>query len=88
MNVRWSVGDETVISAGGNDKCLFQWKYTMGESDGKGGEENDRGSFVDEGNASLDSGDNNDLPSPPPYVLMAPTGGDEGGCVKPWLGEV
>lgn len=29
MNVRWSVGDEFLISCGGGDKCIFQWKHIL-----------------------------------------------------------
>eukprot|EP01040_Poterioochromonas_malhamensis_P009806 gene9806-10650_t len=31
MNIQWSAGDEYLISVGGNDKCIFQWKHVMSE---------------------------------------------------------
>lgn len=37
MNVKWTCGDECLISAGGNDKCLFQWRHRMAEGGGGGG---------------------------------------------------
>jgi hypothetical protein len=109
MNVRWSVGDETVISAGGNDKCLFQWKHVMNEN--RSNPHTSRLGLV----LRLDLGfvlvlglrtyhtltlaltnDNNRDYHDKGYKseeevldsLQAPTGGDESGCVKPWLGAV
>jgi hypothetical protein len=32
-NVRWTLGDEYLISVGGNDRCVFQWKHEMMKSD-------------------------------------------------------
>jgi WD40 repeat protein len=32
MNVRWTVGDEFVLTCGGNDKCVMQWSHRMGDS--------------------------------------------------------
>lgn len=85
MNVRWTAGDECLISCGGNDKCLMQWRHTIADvtsankpSDSafsSGGDEsptasNDHAEF---GGSAFDSG---------------PGGGDESGAVKPWLGAI
>eukprot|EP00981_Chlorochromonas_danica_P009096 scaffold2486_cov169-Ochromonas_danica.AAC.15 len=29
MNVRWTCGDEYLLSAGGHDKCIFQWRHNL-----------------------------------------------------------
>ena len=33
MNVRWLEDDTHLISVGGNDKCVFQWKASWGTED-------------------------------------------------------
>ena len=32
MNVRWSVGDEYLVTVGGNDKCILLWRHIMEET--------------------------------------------------------
>ncbi len=82
MNVKWSAADECLISCGGNDKCIMQWKHVMNE--GTSGAENrtsDKMSIFDE---SMDNTEftRNEL------QMGSPSGGDESGAVKPWLGAV
>jgi microtubule-associated protein-like 6 len=124
MNIRWTCGDECLISAGGNDKCLFQWRHRMAEmsmnsstiststgssksdrrsgknvrialtasssgaqSDGEDDDDDDNASVKSEGtviSAASSIGDafgGLDL-------LDGPSGGDESGAVKPWIGAV
>lgn len=82
MNVRWSVGDECVITCGGNDKCVMQWRHTIAGSTAPpdGGEE-----VYDVDEEFLPPA----APAPAEEAEMSgPGGGDESGCVKPWLGAV
>ena len=78
MNVRWTVGDEYLVSVGGNDKCILQWKHMIAQTGGSGGSGE---AFVDKHEAVTGAhevdGDDGDL-------LAAPGGGDEAGAVKPW----
>jgi WD40 repeat protein len=83
MNVRWSVGDEYLVSVGGNDKCAFIWKHTLEEHSGPSVISQDVHSGVDM--------DHENVP-PIPFASMGspmalPTGGDESGCTKAWLGN-
>ena len=79
-NVRWvpdeAGGDEHVITLGGNDKCLFQWKNIQGE-----GDESARSSHKH--NSSLKSSADTDS-----YELEEPSGGDEFMAIKPWKGAI
>jgi WD40 repeat protein len=33
MNLRWLEGDKHLITVGGNDKCVFQWRVTWNDAD-------------------------------------------------------
>ena len=77
MNVSWTAGDECLVSCGGNDKCVMQWKHIMTEST-SGGEDKDKEAAA----GIFDDSMTEDL------MLAKPTGGDESGAVKPWLGAV
>lgn len=99
MNVRWTVGDECLISVGGNDKCILQWRHkTISPNnditpiDFPNNEEDvDIESKSDEEESSPSILDNEiineSLPSDDLLDLL-PSGGDEVGCVKPWLGSI
>ncbi len=78
MNVSWTAADECLISVGGNDKCVMQWKHVMSESAPTGGIEL-KASDTEEyfGPESEDVTD-----------LEPPSAGDESGAVKPWLGTI
>jgi microtubule-associated protein-like 6 len=136
MNVRWTCGDECLISAGGNDKCLFQWRHRMAEmsmnnasaslmtasassASGKGDRRGKNVRMAAAGSSSLSSStaaavesdaddDDDDASSVASEattmsgtssvgaadafggldLLDGPSGGDESGAVKPWVGAV
>eukprot|EP00595_Chromulina_sp_UTEXLB2642_P001802 CAMPEP_0196761886 /NCGR_PEP_ID=MMETSP1095-20130614/1198_1 /TAXON_ID=96789 ORGANISM="Chromulina nebulosa, Strain UTEXLB2642" /NCGR_SAMPLE_ID=MMETSP1095 /ASSEMBLY_ACC=CAM_ASM_000446 /LENGTH=2526 /DNA_ID=CAMNT_0042111955 /DNA_START=12 /DNA_END=7592 /DNA_ORIENTATION=- len=71
MNVRWSVGDEYLISCGGGDKCIFQWKHVISETSQENKQDNN--TEIIENNQS---------------EFSEPSGGDESGAIKPWLGAI
>jgi WD40 repeat protein len=79
MNVRWTVGDEYLISCGGNDKSIFQWKHTISTTDGAGGSA-----------AATEDGDDEDGVEDAfsAMALEEPSGGDEFMAVKPWRGAI
>jgi len=92
MNLRWTVGDGYLVSVGGDDKCIFQWRHTVMENgssgSGSAGSEHpdeDSREEAEEGSAEIagpsSSGGMDAL-------LDMPTGGDECGSVKPWLGAI
>lgn len=77
MNVRWTLGDQYLLTAGGNDKCIFQWKHIMtGAVDMRSSGESL--SVSDDAIPSRISVEDDE----------GPGGGDEAGAVKPWLGAI
>jgi microtubule-associated protein-like 6 len=92
MNLRWTVGDEFLVSVGGNDKCALVWRHTteehMSNGDGSDALEPDVESRMD----SEGCGTGHDIDAmdggPGASPLGMPTGGDESGALKPWLGNV
>ena len=87
MNVRWTVADECVITCGGNDKCIFQWKHgiagTAAATAEEGEEVFDDAEFLSVPNSAVAAGH-----AHVEEEMSGPGGGDESGCVKPWLGAV
>jgi microtubule-associated protein-like 6 len=79
-NVRWTAGDEYLISLGGNDKSIFQWKHSM-ISMGSG--QSKQGSSQEQ---ELKEEIENDEYREAPYD--EPQAGDEFMAVKPWLGAI
>mmetsp|Transcript_9925 Transcript_9925/g.14948 ORF Transcript_9925/g.14948 Transcript_9925/m.14948 type:complete len:2471 (-) Transcript_9925:176-7588(-) len=75
MNVKWTVADEYLISCGGNDKAVFQWKH-MVTTTSTGGSS---------GAAAVVDSDSEDEALD---LLEEPTGGDEFMAVKPWRGAI
>ena len=65
---------EYVISVGGEDKCIFQWRHTSHGS--SGGSKNVGSNAVEASNDSMNE------------LLDLPKGGDEFTAVKPWLGAI
>lgn len=127
MNVQWTCGDECLISAGGNDKCLFQWRHRMAEMNvnnaaasvsmsstlekrnaNSGGRSvrlsttassagtssgYQSGADSDDDTASVASDTSRassmgDIGGISASMLDGPSGGDESGAVKPWVGAV
>jgi microtubule-associated protein-like 6 len=85
--VRWTAGDDCVISCGGNDKCIMQWRHTIIDTNNSGTEiEN-----IDNKQDDEDDEDEDDLAASMSNIdklMDGPGGGDESGCVKPWLGAI
>lgn len=85
-NVRWTAGDDCVISCGGNDKCIMQWKHNIIDTNNSSTEvEKDNNKDIDDDEGEDDlavSMSNIDL------LMDGPGGGDESGCIKPWLGAI
>jgi len=79
MNVRWTVADEYLISVGGNDKTIFQWKHNISSMDGTNSD-----SISPKNSGSTDAPET-DTSS---FELEEPTGGDEFMAVKPWRGAI
>lgn len=90
--VRWTAADECVISTGGNDKTIMQWRHTMSAGGASKAEEFDdldpafsvapvapHAAAAAAGGADDHHHDSDELIA---------SGGDESGCVKPWLGAV
>lgn len=77
MNVRWTAADEYLVSVGGNDKTVFQWKHTISSMDGTSSENV----------APMSSSESSDVDSSG-FELEEPTGGDEFMAVKPWRGAI
>ncbi len=90
MNVKWSVADEFLLSCGGNDKTIFQWRHKMLNiehgnsvmSSGGGGrvvvQSTTRNHLLDDEQTEEGSIDSDSLEEP--------GGGDEFMAVRPWLG--
>ena len=73
-----SAKDEYLISLGGDDKCIFQWKVENNSDEratplSAAVEVEERGSVGSSNNLDVEAG---------------PTGGDEFAAVKPWLGAI
>lgn len=95
MNVKWSAGDECLISCGGNDKCLMQWRHSIvdasGHSSGGSLEPEPGGAFdfaaalggggAHRGGSHADAHGVGGLAGDDDD---GPTAGDESGAVKPW----
>lgn len=91
MNVRWTCGDEYLISVGGGDKCVFQWKHIMTEVPGfKSSQPSGKKVRIIEDNddTNVDTSDESTIAQGLNEFNSEPHGGDESGLVKPWLGAV
>jgi microtubule-associated protein-like 6 len=79
-NVRWSAADEVLVSCGGADKCIMQWKHVMNEATG------DTGAHQHHAEDEITRGEFESMEIE--EFSAGPSGGDESGAVKPWLGAV
>jgi WD40 repeat protein len=84
MNVKWTVGDEYLVSVGGNEKTIMLWKHSIGDaSSAKAATDDD-----DDYDTTTTTGTPKAAHVDDVSLDFEPTGGDESGCVKPWLGAV
>lgn len=88
-NVRWSAGDAYVVSVGGNDRCVMEWKVVR-DLDGAAGD-----TILLEKNAPLIRGDKIDTSDDDADDTNDGAGdfeddlvGDEFMAVKPWIGAI
>lgn len=96
MNVRWTACDEFLVSVGGQDRCAFIWKHTVEEHAGTssaaaesdrepGRNEEDFGVISSHtATATAEEDEEDDMFD---TMIAPPSGGDESGCVKPWVGN-
>ena len=77
-NVRWSCDNNWVVSTGGNDRCVFQWKKVREEEPEGGAKHSD-----------ADEDQHGELAAYfDPSVMTTIGGGDEHQAVKPWMGQI
>ena len=100
MSVRWTALDECLISCGGNDKCVMQWRHVMASNFGGAVTQVEPTSgskspgktvkfALEKGKDSFhlhtDSESEDESNELADDILAdSPTGGDEAGAVKPW----
>lgn len=80
-NVRWTAADEVLVSCGGADKCVMQWKHVMNEAAGEA-------DVVPHDSEASSTDQNFETLGIEEISLDGPSGGDESGAVKPWLGAI
>ncbi|RLN68841.1 hypothetical protein BBJ28_00002720 [Nothophytophthora sp. Chile5] len=77
-NVRWSHNDSHVISTGGNDRCVMEWKV-MGE--------NEQTPILPEKQLTLEATESSAESEEDPDTYEE-SAGDEFMAVKPWIGAI
>ena len=89
-SVRWvSLGtdragvpsDDYLLSIGGEDKCVFQWRNRDSEADAKP-------SYIKQSSAGSGGLSSSEVHLEGMEEFQAPSGGDEFTAVKPWLGAI
>jgi echinoderm microtubule-associated protein-like 6 len=104
MCVRWTCGDEYLLSTGGNDKCIFEWKHrledtssfaspTLANTANLKKKVKIAGSDTASEVSSVAETSYSEVGGPAEGGGMdefgdGPAGGDESGAVIPWLGAV
>uniref|UniRef100_K3WHU2 EF-hand domain-containing protein n=1 Tax=Globisporangium ultimum (strain ATCC 200006 / CBS 805.95 / DAOM BR144) TaxID=431595 RepID=K3WHU2_GLOUD len=85
-NVRWNANDTHVISVGGNDRCIMEWKVMNdGEEEVSGNQQE----ALHEKFSTLNNQDkNDDDEDDEDNNLMDDPSGDEFMAVKPWVGAI
>ena len=88
MNVRWSAGDEYLLSAGGNDKCIMQWKHYVPGSTHENASSSDESTQPETEHAheGVDT-ETTSITVEDPFA-SGPSGGDESTAVQPWRGAI
>jgi WD40 repeat protein len=86
MNVRWTVGDECLLSCGGNDKSIFQWQHTTVGVDSSAASR--RGAMDDMGQQSSTLSTTLGEEEDGDTGMGEASGGDEFMAVKPWKGAI
>lgn len=82
MNVRWTALDQCLISCGGNDKCLMQWRHTIVSSSSIATDSKEESKSVRFAyDTKLDEEDIDGEDSA--HLLESPSRGDESGAIKP-----
>ena len=76
-NIRWSFDDRYMISAGGNDRCIFVWEVQA---------ENDTTISLNKADAAEETPEATIELSEVQFELDS--GGDEFMAIKPWLGAI
>ena len=92
MNVRWSAGDEYLISCGGGDKCMFHWKHLMSDMGGTSNSSPKGTSALTEDSHTSTSHHDETHSTVKveeiTFEMGEATGGDEAGATKPWVGAI
>ncbi|GMI41609.1 hypothetical protein TrCOL_g10410, partial [Triparma columacea] len=84
-NATWSLYDEYLVTLGGGDKCVFQWKHLVEEVDGGG-------KFALQGDEAMDEAlvesDEKEEDEEGELFFEARGEGDQFMAVKPYLGSI
>lgn len=92
MNIKWSAGDEYLISVGGGDKAIFQWRHTMTElnslSQNIPSKSEKKVTIAGLPSIAEDTDDGAQKSGDDLLSMELESGGDESLSVKPWVGAV
>jgi microtubule-associated protein-like 6 len=75
-NVRWTAQDTHLITVGGNDRCVFQWRHEFEEEEDDADEGHEEDSDVEAFGDSM------------VFAMEQDVGGDQFQAIKPWMGAV
>ncbi|KAJ0405579.1 hypothetical protein P43SY_009628 [Pythium insidiosum] len=83
-NVRWAYRDASLVSTGGNDRCVFVWRHEKAPTADEQPTKNTRAS---RGGQPEETGIDDDADSDA-FTASSDDVGDEFMAVKPWLGAI